>query len=355
MSRETMTTLNTDVLIGMTDERGHAWHYRAEEQGAESNHYPRAIPVADVQRRLFHWSAEPRRVAVEVPADLTSMTHLSPEGLPMRWDVQVDRQAIARDDNDHVMGIFKDGYRAHQYNEWLIGTVSNILGDTLVISSAGLLKQGALAWVEVSMPETRHIESVGASFRPNILSGTSFDGSVATFSKRTNTMTVCDNTFEVARAELGQIIKWKHTRNSGFKLGEARAALNIIHEEADAFEAEVTALAQTTVTDRQWFSFLDEFSPLVDAKGEKLTGRSLTMAANKQDQLKRLWVRDNRVEPWKNTAFGVLQAVNTWGHHEQTVRGATRPERNMLNAITGAQAKVDNEALTTLGKILSNA
>src|SRR5688572_3525646 len=102
MSRETLTHLNTNVLIGNTDERGHAWHYKAELQGEQSNHYPGFIPVADVAQRLFHYQAVPRRIAVELPATIETMTHIGPDGLPMRWTVQEDRQAIARDDNDHV-------------------------------------------------------------------------------------------------------------------------------------------------------------------------------------------------------------------------------------------------------------
>src|SRR4051812_11545629 len=40
MSNETLQHLNTNTLIGNTDARGHAWHYRADEQGGETNHYP---------------------------------------------------------------------------------------------------------------------------------------------------------------------------------------------------------------------------------------------------------------------------------------------------------------------------
>lgn len=40
MTTETLSTLNTSTLIGNTRHRGTAWHYRAEEQGEESNHYP---------------------------------------------------------------------------------------------------------------------------------------------------------------------------------------------------------------------------------------------------------------------------------------------------------------------------
>lgn len=356
MSKYSLEYLNANTLIGMTGERGNAWTYREELQGAESNHYIGAIPIADVQRRLFSWSAQPRRVAVEVRADLMTMTHLDADGLPAKWEVQSERQAIVRGDNEHVMGLFKSGYAPHQYDEWLIGTVSNLLGDTLVISSAGVLKHGALAWVEVSMPETRHVDKHGVSFRPNILSGTSFDGSVATFYKRTQTNTVCDNTLEQARSEFGQEFKIKHTRHSALKVADARAALNIIHESADDFAAEVSALCETTVTERQWAQFLESWSPTRESNGEKLSPKARTMASNRQDALRRLWIRDERVEPWKNTAWGVLQAVNTWGHHEQSTRGeTTRADRNMLNAIAGAQAKEDNRALDLLGAILANA
>lgn len=68
MPNETLQHLNTNTLIDFTEQRGHAWHYRAEEQGTEPNHYPGAIPIEDVRRRPSGWSAENRPVAVEPPA-----------------------------------------------------------------------------------------------------------------------------------------------------------------------------------------------------------------------------------------------------------------------------------------------
>ncbi|MDP9466146.1 MAG: hypothetical protein M3P31_02725 [Actinomycetota bacterium] len=79
-----------------------------------------------------------------------SMTHLSEDGQPRRWTVVPDRQAICRSDDDTVMGIFGPGYVRHQYREWLLTTVADLLDDDLAISSAGLLRGGVIAWVEVS-------------------------------------------------------------------------------------------------------------------------------------------------------------------------------------------------------------
>jgi hypothetical protein len=151
MSRETLQHLNSNVLIGNTDACGTAWHYRADQQGDEANHNPGFVPVADVHRRLFFWEAESRRLAVEVPAEIDTMTHLSLDGHMKRWVELADKQAISRSDDTEgsVMGIFAPGYVMHQYKEWLLTQVANILDDTLGISSAGLLKGGAIAWVEV--------------------------------------------------------------------------------------------------------------------------------------------------------------------------------------------------------------
>jgi hypothetical protein len=125
MSRETLEDLNTNTLIGFTNKRGTAWHYRAEQQGDEPNHYPAAIPVPDVQRRLFHWQAESRRVAVETLAALDTMTHLTGSGEPARWTPLPDRQAITRSGQPgHVLGLFGAGYVRHQFSDWLLTTVA---------------------------------------------------------------------------------------------------------------------------------------------------------------------------------------------------------------------------------------
>ena len=222
MSSESSIWLNTNTLIGFTDKRGHAWHWRAEEQSAQSNHYPGAVPIADVQDRLFHWTAQSRRVAVEVLDDAGNMTHLDDDGHAQRWAVIEGQQAICRSDDASgaVLGIFDPGYTRHQYREWLLTTVADLLDDALAISSAGLLCGGAIAWVEVSMPDTITTPE-GVAFRPNLLATTSFDGSISTTYKRTVTDTVCDNTRACALAEKRQEFKVKHTANSRAQLGPA--------------------------------------------------------------------------------------------------------------------------------------
>ena len=76
MSRETIADLNTQTLIGYTAKRGTAWHYRAEAQGDEPNHYDGPIPVADVHRRLFSWTpvTAPLQAAIINDDGVTTIT-----------------------------------------------------------------------------------------------------------------------------------------------------------------------------------------------------------------------------------------------------------------------------------------
>lgn len=346
MSQETFEWLNRNVLVGNTDARGTAWHYRAADQGTESNHYAGPIPLADVERRLFHWQAEPRRVAVEIPADITTATHFADDGMPMRWVVQADRQGIVRNDTQAVMGLFKDGYQPHQYQEWLLDQVGLILDDDLSISAAGLLRGGAQAWVEVSVPETMHTPE-GFAFRPNLLACTSFDGSMATTFKRTVTATVCDNTLAAALGEHGQQYKVKHSRNSQAKIADVRDALGIVYSMADDFAAQVAQLCNVKVTEGQWQQLVEQLAPMSDTMAAGAKGRAET----KRVQLARLWSTDTRVQPWAGTAFGVLQAVNTYEHHVANVRGAGRVERNMEKAIRGFYDELDASTLSLVAKV----
>jgi phage/plasmid-like protein (TIGR03299 family) len=324
MSQHTIDYLNENTLIGFTGMRGNAWTWKA----GTDNHFAGEVPMERVLQ-LFAW--EP-----------TVNLMVCPCGCGETW------KAVSRSDNRHRMGIFKEGYEPHSFKTWLVEAVGTILDDTLRIGSAGQLRFGAVGWVSAETPDTLTTPE-GVDFRPHLLATTSFDGSVATTYKPVVTRVVCDNTLEMAKRENSATYKIKHTRNSGFRVASARDALGIVHAVAEDFEAEVRELCATTVTEKQWAAFLDAYAPMPDDKG-----RGRTIAENKRDGLARMYRHDLRAAPWSGTAFGVLQAVDTWTQHEQTVRNVGRAERNMLSIVTGKHAKASDEVATTLRKVLAS-
>jgi phage/plasmid-like protein (TIGR03299 family) len=342
MSQETEAWLNTQCLIGFTEKRGRAWHYKASAQGAEPNHYPHGIPIADVQRRLFSWEPLLRPVYVaEQPYLETGRTEVTYVQVP-------NRKAVVASDNGDVLNVVTDSYRPHKYSEWLLENLSQILDSSeLGIASALLLRNRGVAVVQIEVPDA-FITPYGVEFRPNIVAADSLDSSLSTLYKRTATDIVCDNTFERGLREEGQEIRVRHSRYSNLKLAEARDALQLIYDSADTFTEEINRLCATTVSEAQWAQVLDALVPVPTEEG-----RSRTTAEKKRTTLNVLWASDVRVEPWKNSAWGVHQAFNTFHQHYATVKGAHRVERNFDNVLNGKIAASDNVVLNTLESVLA--
>lgn len=340
MSQETSQWLNQNTLIGFTDKRGEAWHYRASDQGDEPNHYPGAIPVEDVRRRLFHWQP--------VEGSITTTYKVGRKSFTVE---DTTRKAIVRPDTSEVLGVFKTGFQIHEYGEWLVTNVESLLDDDLSVGSAGLLRGGAVAWVQVEMPDTITTPE-GVAFRPHLSAATSLDGSLASTYQTGSQVIVCDNTLAAALSEKDSArIKVKHSRHSMGRVMEVREALQIVHTISEEFAAQVAALSKIEVSDKDWAKFLT--AHFGDKDDARLSDRSRTIAARKHTELTTLWQHDERVAPWKGTAWGVLQAVNTHGHHVATVKRTNRVERNMLNAITGKTAQADRSAVSTLLDVLA--
>ena len=143
-------------------------------------------------------------------------------------------------------------------------------------------------------------------------------------------------------------VKIKHSANSLNRVQEVRDSLGIIHAVADDFSQAVAELCQQEVSNNQWRDFLLKFAP----DDVNASDRSRNMAQGKRDTLQKLWLHDERVSPWANTAYGVVAAVNTYTHHEQHVRGASRAERNAERAINGGVDALDNGTLQLLATVM---
>lgn len=340
MSKETIESLNINTLIGMTDKRGDAWHRTrdiVEGKGLEPNHYPLAIPVDDVNRRLFHWSA--------VEGDITA-TALTEDGV-LSGSAPTFK-AIMRSDTGDVLGIHSQRYGVHQYSQWLIDNVSTVLDASksqLVIGSAGLLKGGAQAWVQIELPDT--MQAAGVKYRPFMTAATSHDGSLATTYITGVQVVVCDNTLSAALGGADSSFKIRHSSASLARIGEVRDGLGIVFGIGEQFKTRVEMLVADKVSDREWVKFV---AALTKPKGEASV-RSKGMAERKVEEIVRLWEYDERVAPWKGTAYGVVAAVNTYATHIQTVKGASRAERNMTKTIMGEWDVLDATTLKVLESV----
>lgn len=341
MSAETATWLNQNTLIGFVAKRGNAWHYRADLQSGEGNHFDGAIPVQQVKRLLDSVTV------VETPV---TGTYLGPDGVTTFDDPT--SKTLWRLETGKRFGTFKNGFNIHNYSTWLVDTLGDILDvstNELGIGSAGLLRGGALAWVQVEVPDTVTTPE-GVEFRPFLSAATALDGSLSSTYQTGAQVIVCDNTLSAALNESNvRRVKIRHSKNSAGRLIEVREALELIHTVGDVFAEQVAELCAIEVTDKAWAAFLDAHVEVPEK-----AGRGKTLAENKRDELNRLWNNDNRVSDWKGTGWGVVQAVNTYRTHFMLTRGTrTRVERNMEWMVTGEADKQDGDVWQTLKRVLA--
>jgi hypothetical protein len=104
------------------------------------------------------------------------------------------------------------------------------------------------------------------------------------------------------------------------------------------------------VTDNQFTNFVDRHVPINDEESQQAISR----ATNTRFEFQQLWQNDMRVAPWRGTAFGVLQAVNTHRQHMRPTRGDTLVvERTMVDSLTGKTEVHDKKATALLQSILN--
>jgi phage/plasmid-like protein (TIGR03299 family) len=341
MSKESSKWLNTMTLIGNVLKRGKAWHWRESEQEGETNHYDGFVPVEDVRRRLFDWSA------VETPVFVKNDDGNFVE-------IQ-DRKAVMHDKTKKVFGVFSNRFNIHQYDDALLKNLEQIIdSNELGIDSAGLLQEGGKAWVQISVPENVTTAD-GFTFRPTLLASTAHNGSLATTYRRVMQAVVCDNTLEMALNESTKMMfKIRHKGTASFdgRIEEVRDALEIIYQTSDEMVAELNALTAWAVTDNQFTKLVEQMTPIAVGLGtnDQPSKKSVTMQTTKREALQNLWRADERVLPWKNTGLGVVQAFTTYNQH---IAGtdAKRVGRNYNKLVNGQQATEDALVLERLREL----
>jgi phage/plasmid-like protein (TIGR03299 family) len=299
------------------------WHRLAEAQGHTPRTWPGAVPFEVVHEHLAGW--EPT-ISELFDADMNKVT---------------SHKLVRTPDGSAVIGI---DHVLHLYGTWLTGTVKECLGDEAQISSAGLLNNDMQAWVTIERPEVA-TGPAGIKFSPFITFSTSLDGSLSTQINQNTQLPICDNTMNMAR---GQGVAFKHTSNSASRLGTYREVTMALLQGETDFRAILESLVTEEVSNKQFSKFLDKLVPVSDE--DKPAKR--TRSERKRQEITQLYRKDSRVTEWTGTAFGVVQAVNTWNQHMSQLRNTSgiemtdtdlRAMRNYSDRLRGPKAGVLTE------------
>lgn len=297
MSNETYEWLASNVLAGFQGAQHNRpvwWHSLAERQGHAPRTWENEVPFEVVHEHLAGWEPTVHEL---FDADMNKVdTH----------------KLIRTPDGQAVIGI---DHALHLFGTWLTGTVRECVGDEAQISSAGLLAKRMQAWVTIERPQVVNGPG-GVAFSPFITFSTSLDGSMASQINQNTQLPICDNTLGLAR---GQNLAFRHTKNSDNKLGTYREVTTALLQGQTDFSKILESLLSEKVSDTQFGKVLDALVPqhAEDAPAKR------TRSQRKRQEITELYRRDPRVTEWTGTAFGVVQAVNTWNQHMSQLRNGS--------------------------------
>jgi len=348
-SRETMEWLRNNIAVGFTGDRGPAWwaNGAVTKDGTwstipDGSHFEGPVPIEVVHKILD----------VKLVKGSVRISYVGEDG-KIHTTMDERTQPIINARTGQVFGYPKDGYQIHPYLETLHGFMMQILDDSSVgVGSVGLLRKGGQAFIQVVLPRT--FEVAGYGYQPYCMAVTSADQSRSTGFYTGALAGVCDNTVNSAIMGALTAFKIRHSTNSAGKVAVAREKLGIQLQQAGEEMGEtIEALLNIEVTDEELTKWLDEAGYEQNEFNDKFKtgGQGYTSSKAIRDGFERMWREDDKVAPWRNTAFGVLQLDNTYRTWNKAVKNASRMERNYANLASGRQADEDVRALNALAKV----
>ena len=364
MSAFTTDQLRSGTLVGMTDELGNPWW--------GTGHFSGSVPMEDARRLLTvnvtehairtvnPTEAEVLR-SIEAATDMAEVKKLAKQLRKLQTDGAdtAKYKAIVDSDTGYVFQVATNRWTHHEYSEVLLENVATLLdasGGDLTIGSVIALDHRQKAVVQVRPNEG--VTVGGDMILPWLAAFSSLDSTWATGYKPVRTRIVCDNTAAMARGERTAEHRIRHTAGSALKLSKARETVGLFFAGMDDVAKELEELMAAAIKPKSFDRILSNLWPLEAPAGEpKFTQHAVTRRENIRHTVRYLYETDPRVKPWNGTAWGVLQAVNTWGHHHQTIKGDDRVGRQARQLVDGKTDELDaltiaaiNEALQAVGQ-----
>lgn len=342
----------SEIYIGGTAKRG-VYGGRWIGKGEVTREYEGSIPVGDIYGGLLNW--EPLEVpnANLIPVSLDEPFDTIVGGQAYKVSIRDDHKAIVRSDNHKSLGVFKNGYDSTGYRG-LVQWTQDTLHGSMTNYSAGLLGGGTRFFTQFGLDESLHDGKSGLDFLPFVLFQSSLDGSLANSWSAGSLIAICDNMFagiKATSAAAGRQMKLKRSRYglSEARMSDLRSVLGVMELETQSMTDFLHQTVDIEVSKSQFIKVLDQMIPV---PGEEASKAAHTKTSNRRDAITATYFNNPMVEPWTGTAFGVIQAFNTYAHHGQNVRGATRVERVFDRVLRGDMADADTQVVTALEKVL---
>lgn len=273
--------------------------------------------------------------------------------------VQVpNSQAHIRMDTGDILGLVSDGYKPIDNGD-LAHFADDLLGADAAasVSTAGSLLGGKRVFCLLQMPKS--IQVVKGDQVDTFICLSNGHGGFASFNVYpTSIRVVCNNTLTWSERDLGRGVRFHHTGDLEAKLKQARTIMGLAVKEAEHFERQVMALANTDLSVGQVRGFMElaytaTFGKAPDAEQEPEAFQRWMEHKDGMmgDWLARMENERQTIAGIQGTAWAALNAYTEWSDHDRGGKWMeSRPadqriHNNLFGVAAAAKKKVLRAAL----------
>jgi phage/plasmid-like protein (TIGR03299 family) len=180
------------------------------------------------------------------------------------WSSIEGWKALRKNEGGPVLNVVKNSYTVIQ-NSTGWDVVDAIVGQGAKYETGITLKEGAVCSVLAWLDEPVQIPGDDALLLPFLNTAWAHDGSAALTARPTTIRTVCSNTQNMAELQgkrLGVEYTFRHTKNVGDRIEEAKQVLKGLRKQHSEFVELARELAELPVTPNQRTLFVSEFIPM---------------------------------------------------------------------------------------------
>ena len=241
-------------------------------------------------------------------------------------------EVISGDDDDGtVLHVAKDSYGVVQ-NDTGWDIVDAIVGEGAKYETGITMKDGAVCSVLAWLPEPTKVPGDDSEILPWVNVAWSHDGSSAITARATSIRTVCWNTQSASEAEgkrLGTDFTFRHTKNVGDRIADAKLALQGVRDGHEAYMELANELAAIPVSDEQRELFVTQFIPTPPEA--LISDRVRANIEQGRANVRALFDGESVPDAHRNTAYGLhLAGVEYLDHLRPARSPETKYGRSLL-------------------------
>lgn len=252
--------------------------------------------------------------------------------------------AEANDGTDYL-GTVGSGIAQFQNEQLMefVGALIDAVGTDQCVSAAGSIAGGRRVFVSLELPEEMTV--AGVPHRTFLAGLTSHDGSMSLTTAATETNVVCQNTFDAVVRGQDPKHKVRHRGNMAAKVQEAREHIGLVWKWAEAYKAEMEALATQTMTDKAFEKIIAGagWAPKVEKDD---TPRVANRKERDREVLTYLFRKSDTTEPYRGTKAAGLMAITEWAEWGRP--GDLSTERAAVSNLFGTTAQIRQKAVKIL-------